>query len=1103
MKKNKLNLLFFTVLFAVLFCSVFSASAAYTTEKCTGESVEVATFDELKTALESFKPNANVVLKSDIAISDNSRDCAINLSGNGAVTIDLKGRSITVKSNKTKTLFDITGQTRLYFVNSSENKTTPGESKRSVIYFNTTASGAALVRANNSFCQVNNVNVDFTMGHENAYKETVDSSDTAVFYINKATGMNIYSGSVRNFMRNGNGVVIAANDINKQKLSFRIGGKAEVGAYKYSVSFNPSNVKYVKFGSVSFEKIDSPKGTFERINVPSGSSVTLSDLWYTSEAGSGVTVRNGGLFPEILSKKVTSLDKDGNVTAVKTCETLSNTKDYIALQCSGGHVRLCGTCYMSYNGIEAHTTVKEQGREANCTLSGKTAGEKCTVCAYSSSKEIPKLGHDMVYTKGVEASCGVDGKKEHYYCKNCKGYYADSDGAIKLNRDEIVTPNDHVIRHIPETPATCTATGLTAGIVCETCGKVTKKQEIIPAKGHTEVNIYSPVEASCSREGRTAGKKCSVCEVVLVPSEVIPQKPHTTEIIDGYPASCTLTGLTYGEVCVVCSYVVIEQEIIPAKGHIEMIIEGKKATCVEDGLTDGLACESCGLIIKEQEKIMKGAHAPKLIEGKKATCKEEGLTDGSICEVCGIVLEKQEIIPVNDEHKESVIKGTPATCTNEGKTDGIECSLCKKILSPQDTIPKLPHTEKVVKGTAPTCSKEGLTDEISCAVCSFVIEKQTAIPKTPHTEKVVEGTEATCKNEGVTDSIVCGVCGEVITEGKKTEKLPHTEKIVKGTEATCEKEGLSDGIVCSVCSETVKEQTVLPKKAHTVSTSVVRADFKNSGEITETCAVCKKLLGKKEIGRIVSVKLSVEKYTYNGKAKKPSVIVKTSTGETLQRYKDFNVTYPKGRKAIGTYEVKVSFIGNYSGEKTLNFTVRPNKTDKITVKQSETSIKLSWNKVEGATGYRVYLYNTKTKKYKTLGTTEKLSCTIKKLKAGTVYKFAVKAYTKTEEGNLWSKYYTELETATKPAVPSVKGKADTAKASLSWKEVSGATGYVVYMSEKKDSGYKKMGATKKLSCSIKKLKKGKTYYFKVKAYTKVDGKNIYSGESKVVAVKVK
>lgn len=49
----------------------------------------------------------------------------------------------------------------------------------------------------------------------------------------------------------------------------------------------------------------------------------------------------------------------------------------------------------------------------------------------------------------------------------------------------------------------------------------------------------------------------------------------------------------------------------------------------------------------------------------------------------------------------------------------------------------------------------------------------------------------------------------------------------------------------------------------------------------------------------------------------------------------------------------------------------------------------------------------------------------------------------------------------------------------------------------------KMGATKKLSCSIKKLKKGKTYYFKVKAYTKVDGKNIYSGESKVVAVKVK
>ena len=245
------------------------------------------------------------------------------------------------------------------------------------------------------------------------------------------------------------------------------------------------------------------------------------------------------------------------------------------------------------------------------------------------------------------------------------------------------------------------------------------------------------------------------------------------------------------------------------------------------------------------------------------------------------------------------------------------------------------------------------------------------------------------------------------------------------------------------------------------------------------------------------------KYTFNGKAKKPSLVVKTADGKELKRYTDYNLTYDKGRKAIGTYKVKVEFIGNYNGEKTLTFTVLPSKTEKITVSQTADSIKLSWKAVEGATGYRVYLYDAKAKKYKTLGTTEKLSCTVKKLKAGTEYKFAVKAYTKNGTETLWSKYYTELTTATKPAVPAVTAKAEVGKASLSWKEVSGATGYVVYMSEKKDSGFEKIGSTKKLSCTIKNLKKGKTYYFKVKAYTKVDGKNVYSGATKAIAVKVK
>ena len=61
----------------------------------------------------------------------------------------------------------------------------------------------------------------------------------------------------------------------------------------------------------------------------------------------------------------------------------------------------------------------------------------------------------------------------------------------------------------------------------------------------------------------------------------------------------------------------------------------------------------------------------------------------------------------------------------------------------------------------------------------------------------------------------------------------------------------------------------------------------------------------------------------------------------------------------------------------------------------------------------------------------------------------------------------------------------TKSVKLTWTKVKNAEGYYVYKSTKKSSGFKKVatikeGSTVKYTC--KKLKKGKTYYFKVKAY---------------------
>ena len=86
-------------------------------------------------------------------------------------------------------------------------------------------------------------------------------------------------------------------------------------------------------------------------------------------------------------------------------------------------------------------------------------------------------------------------------------------------------------------------------------------------------------------------------------------------------------------------------------------------------------------------------------------------------------------------------------------------------------------------------------------------------------------------------------------------------------------------------------------------------------------------------------------------------------------------------------------------------------------------------------------------------------------------------------------------------------KAGTTKATLTWKKVKNATGYEVYRSDSKNGTYKKVTTISKAATvkytDKKGLKKGKTYYYKVRAYNKVKGKKNYSNYSSVKSVKLK
>ena len=81
------------------------------------------------------------------------------------------------------------------------------------------------------------------------------------------------------------------------------------------------------------------------------------------------------------------------------------------------------------------------------------------------------------------------------------------------------------------------------------------------------------------------------------------------------------------------------------------------------------------------------------------------------------------------------------------------------------------------------------------------------------------------------------------------------------------------------------------------------------------CKSCGETLSAKKINKISNVKLSKSIYTYDKKAKKPTVTVKDTKGKKLKKGKDYTVTYAKGRKAIGNYKVTIQLKGKkYNGK---------------------------------------------------------------------------------------------------------------------------------------------------------------------------------------------
>ena len=234
--------------------------------------------------------------------------------------------------------------------------------------------------------------------------------------------------------------------------------------------------------------------------------------------------------------------------------------------------------------------------------------------------------------------------------------------------------------------------------------------------------------------------------------------------------------------------------------------------------------------------------------------------------------------------------------------------------------------------------------------------------------------------------------------------------------------------------------------------------------------------------------VSKDNYKYLGSTSKTAYNVNGLTGSTAYTFKV--VAYKKvGSKELVGEDATARIMTTPSAVKNLKISARSNA-----------SITMKWSKVNNADGYIVYRYRgNRAVKIKTITSKSKVVFVSSKLSAGTTYKYRVVAYKKDGKA-IVENAGTYVSGFTLPATPVVSAKAGVKQAKIAWKRAKGATGYIVYMSTSKRGTYKAVATIRKASTTSytkKGLKKGKTYYFKVRAFNK-SGKTTYKSSYSTV-----
>lgn len=350
-----------------------------------------------------------------------------------------------------------------------------------------------------------------------------------------------------------------------------------------------------------------------------------------------------------------------------------------------------------------------------------------------------------------------------------------------------------------------------------------------------------------------------------------------------------------------------------------------------------------------------------------------------------------------------------------------------------------------------------------------------------------------------------------------------TECEHSGGEATC-----TEKAKCEICGAEYGE----PLGHDYVVIKVVEPDYRNEGYSVFECTRCK----DSYIGNRVPVKpipdveeIAVEKTTYN----EVDISWKNISGVdgyyvecyVGNQWKQINCSADGDRVAAKLsglsaglkYKVRIAaYAGSFTGKYRCFYvdTVPSPVWNINTVKATDETVRISWNRNTRADGYKVEWYIDNQWSVKTVTGNNNIAAVIDGLCAGTRYKVRVSAY----KGDLYSPYTYGYINTLPSKVTGITQTVTSSSFTLTWDKNESADGYTVQYYADGKWNEKSLVGNDKTTVTIGSLKGYKTYKVRIKAYkgelqstfddiyittapTKVDGLKVKSAvDSKAVVI---